>query len=110
VVRIFEVKEFAERKKLLCLQSEIHRQTLRLQLAAAQHSIGQVQKRLTILGLSSVALSVGASVAGLLMAKKPVPEGGHKSGIIAKVMSGISVFNKVKSVFNRMKHPNDDPS
>jgi hypothetical protein len=112
VVRIFEVKEFSQRKKLLLLQSEIHRQTLRVQIAGAQESFAHLQKRFAILGISSVALSVGASVAGLFMAKKSAPEGGvgSKGGILAKVMSGVSVFNQVKSVFKKMRgHSEENP-
>ncbi len=103
MVRIFEVKEISERKKLLLLQSELHRQTMRVQLAATQESIAHLQRRFAILGLSSVALSVGASVAGLLMAKKNAAAGGAKSGFFSKIMSGVSMFNQVKSIFKRAK-------
>jgi hypothetical protein len=108
VVRIFEVKEFSQRKKLLLMQSEIHRQTLRVQMAAAHEAFDHLQKRFAILGISSVALSVGASVAGLFMAKKNAAATPGKGGIISKVMSGISVFNQVKGMFKRMRGQSED--
>jgi hypothetical protein len=109
VVRIFKVKEFGERKKLLLLQSELHRQTLRVQLSAAHDSIDSLQRRFAILGISSVALSVGASVAGLFMAKKTAAaHGDAKPGFIGKIMSGISMFNQAKSLFTRFKRPPGD--
>ncbi len=107
MVRIFPVNEFAQRKKILLLESELHRQTLRGQIAAAQDSLAHFQKRFAILGISSVALSVGASVAGLLLAKKQAG-GGGKSGLFSKVLSGFSVFSQVKSIFSRFRHSPDN--
>jgi hypothetical protein len=102
VVRIFEVKEFSQRKKLLLMQSEIHRQTFRVQMAAAHEAFDHLQKRFAILGISSVALS------GLFMAKKNAAATPGKGGIISKVMSGISVFNQVKGMFKRMRGQSED--
>jgi hypothetical protein len=105
MVRILPIKETAERKKLLLTQSEIHRRTLQLQFALLQQSAGQVKKRFTIFGVSSLAVSLGASVAGLLVAKR---NPGEKSGFVSRILSGVSFFNQVKGLFKRMKPPSDD--
>lgn len=107
MVRLLPIKEFAARKQVLLMQSDIQRQTLRLQIATAQHSAAELKKRFAILGLSSVALSAVTSIAGLLVAKKKSVEKG--GGLISKVLAGITVFNQIKSVFNRMK-PSADAS
>ena len=99
--RILPVSEFAVRKKMLVVQSDIHRQTFLVQAAAMEHAIGRFKKRFAIFGLSSVALSAGASIAGLLFSRrKPSAE---SSGFVSKIFSGISAFNQIKSIFNRFK-------
>ena len=105
MVRILPVKEIAARKKLLLVQSDVHRRTLQLQFAMLQESGAQLKKRLAIVGISSMAVSVGASLAGLLVAKK---SSDGKKGLISKVLSGVSFFNQIKGLFNRAKPSSDD--
>jgi len=99
--RIFQVNGLAERKKLLVAQSDVHRQTLLVQVDAAQRGLAQFKQRFALLGISSLALSIGASVAGIMVARKhPTGPGG---GILSKIFSTFSMFNQAKSLFNRFK-------
>ena len=99
--RILPVNEFAARKRLLVAQSDLERQTLLTQFGALEHSLAQFKKRFAIFGLSSVALSVGASIAGLFFARRKAAS--QKGGLISKIFSGLSLFNQVKSLFSRIK-------
>jgi hypothetical protein len=105
--RLFQVKEFAARKKLLIAQSDVHRQTLLVHLDAAQQAVARLKHRFTILGLSSAALTMGASVAGILFARKP-HTGAGGGGFISKIFSAFSTFNQLKGLFNRFKPPASD--
>ena len=104
MVRLLPIKEFAVRKQVLLTQSDLQRQTLRLQLATAQHAAAELKKRFAILGLASVVLSGAAALAGLLVAKKKAAE--KSGGLVSKVLSGIAFFNQIKSLFKRIK-PSD---
>lgn len=110
--RILPVNEFAARKKLLVAQSDVQRQEFLLHVAEAEHSFDQFKKRFAIFGISSVALSVGASIAGLIFGRhKPTAQpasGGGGGGIISKILSGISTFNQVKSIFARFRSSQTD--
>ncbi|MDB6020743.1 MAG: hypothetical protein JWQ04_600 [Pedosphaera sp.] len=101
--RILPVKEFARRKKMLVVQSDIHRNTFLLQAATLEHSLTHFKKRFAIFGLSSVALSAGASFAGLLFARRKSAAIGAGGGLLSKIFSGISAFNQIKSIFSRFK-------
>jgi hypothetical protein len=105
--RLFQVKEFAARKKLLIAQSDVHRQTLLVHLDAAQQAVAQLKHRFALVGLSSLALSVGASVGGILFARKH-PPGAGGGGFISKIFSAFSTFNQVKGLVNRFKSPGGD--
>ena len=100
MVRILPVKQIAERKRLLLAQSELHRRTFQLQYALLLDSAATLKKRFAILGASSMALSLGASVVGLLAAKK---RSGEKSDVLGKILSGVSLFGQIKGFFKRMK-------
>jgi hypothetical protein len=104
MVRILPIKEIAGRKKLLLAQSDVHRRTLKLQFSVLQESGAQLKRRFAIVGVSSLAVSLGASLAGLLAAKKNI---GEKSGFISKILSGVSFFNQIKGFFSRVKPPTE---
>lgn len=102
--RLFQVSGLAERKRLLVAQSDVHRQTLLVQLDAAQQAVAHLKHRFAILGISSLALSLGASVAGVMAARKH-SAGLGGGGFFSKIFSAFSTFNQVKSLFNRFKSP-----
>ena len=105
--RLFQVAGLAERKKLLVAQSDVHRQTLLVQLDAAQHAVAQFKHRFALLGISSLALSIGASVAGVMAARKHAGGTGG-GGFFSKIFSAFSTFNQIKGLFNRFKPPGGD--
>jgi len=100
MVRIFKVKDLSVRKRLLIAQSDVDRQTLKVQLAAMTLALEHVKSRLAGLELSSFALKTAADIAGLFVSRsKPALSG----GIISKVISGIKFFNVVKNFFGGVK-------
>lgn len=105
--RLFPVNGLESRKKLLVAQSDLHRQTLLVQLDTVQQSVAKIKHRFTLLGLSSVALGVGASAAGMLFSKKSAPSSGG-GGFISKIFSAFSTFNQVRGLINRFKPPAPD--
>ena len=106
MVRILPIKDFSARKKILLLQSNLQRQTLRVQVATAQQSFAQYKRKFAILGASSVAFSAALSIAGFFVAKRK-PREGKSGGWMSKVFSGISFFNQIKGLFTRLKSAGD---
>jgi hypothetical protein len=105
MLRLLEISDLTKRKRILVAQSDVHRQTMLLQVAVAQESVAHFKKRFTVFGMSSAAVGLGASLAGLLF-KKCAEEG--KRGLIAKVLSGVSFFSQIKSFLSRFKTPPDE--
>lgn len=96
---------------MLVAQSDIHRQEILLHVAEMEHSVAQFKKRFAIFGISSVALSAGATLAGLFFGRrKHTIEGGGNNSIFSKIFSGISAFNQIKSVFNRFRSASSETS
>ena len=109
--RILPVNDIAARKKMLVAQSDIQRQTLVVQFVALEQQFAHFKKRFALLGISSVALSAGASIAGLLFAKRKAAE--PAGGFMHKIFSGISLFNQVRHLFGRFKKataPAEEPA
>ena len=100
MVRLLQVKPITERKKMLLIQSELHRHTLRLQVDTFAHSCNAIKDRFKMLSLSSLAFSAVASIAGIWVSKMRGPS---KKGIISRIISGFSFFNQAKGIFNRFK-------
>ena len=100
--RILPVNEIAARKKMLVAQSDVQRQTLMLQAVTMEHQFAHFKKRFAIFGLSSVALSAGASIAGLIFAKRKAAEPAT-GGLMSKIFSGFSLFNQLRHLFTRFK-------
>jgi hypothetical protein len=107
MVRIFQVNELAQRKKILLAQSDLERQIFRLQVDELQESFAQLKKRFSIAGLSAAAFSATASIIGLLIARKKAPE--KKRGLWSKIISGISMLTQVKSFFTRSHEHQENP-
>jgi hypothetical protein len=105
--RLLPVKGIADRKKVLLVQSDLHRRTLQLQFVMLQQSGAHLKKRLAIVGISSMAVSLGAAVTGLFVAKK---SSGKPSGLMSKLLSGVSVFNQIKGFLSRVKPSANEPS
>ena len=100
--RILPVKEFAARKRFLVAQSELHRHTFLVQAAEAQHVCAHIKKRFAIVGLSSVALGAGASIAKLFFGRN---SGEERSGVgwFSKIASGVGLARHLKSLFTGFK-------
>jgi hypothetical protein len=107
MVRIFQVNELSQRKKILLAQSDLERQVFRLQVDELHQSIAHLKKRFSIAGLSAAAVSAAASIIGLLIKRKKAPE--KKRGLWSKIISGITMFTQVKSFFTRPKEQPENP-
>jgi hypothetical protein len=110
--RFLEIKDLTDRKKLLVAQSDLHRRTLLVQLDDFHNTVEDFKKRFLVVGGSSVALGLGALLSRMFSRKAaPSPaSGGGGGGFFAKIASGISMFQQVKSIFNRFAPHSHDPS
>jgi hypothetical protein len=101
MVRIFKVNDLADRKRLLIVQSNIHRQTLKLQVAAAQESFADIKSRFVGLEISTLAFKSVADIVGMFLPGAQSRQG--SGGFMSKVITGIKFFNQVKGFFGRRK-------
>jgi hypothetical protein len=62
--------ELAERKRVLVLQAELHRATLRTELAGVRERLNWLQSAREKVGAASPWLAVGAGVVGILAARR----------------------------------------
>ena len=62
--------ELAERKRLLVLQAELHRATLRAEYAGVRDRLNWIQAARVKVGAASPWLALGAGVVGILAARR----------------------------------------
>jgi hypothetical protein len=89
---------------MLVAQSDLQRQELLAQASEAQQEFAQIRKRFAIVGLSSVALGAGASIAKLFLGRNGAEE--KSSGVggwFSKLTSGVSLFRNLKSLLAGLK-------
>jgi hypothetical protein len=100
MVRILKVKELQDKKRELLARSEIHRQTLALEVSNVKMSLTLLKKRLRILKTAYRLLGIAVPIGGLLFGHK---EPDRKKGFLSKLLSGLNVFSRVRSFFNGAK-------
>jgi|HubBroStandDraft_6_1064221.scaffolds.fasta_scaffold388591_2 hypothetical protein len=100
MVRILEIKELAEKKKELVARSEIHRQTLALEVTNLKLGVALVKKRMH--GLRAVYRILGWTVpiGGLVFGRKQKSGG---AGFISQFLSGFNLASRLKSLFGGHK-------
>ncbi len=101
MVRILKVKELDDRKKLLLAQSEMYRETLRLEVANVKFSLALLRRRLDFVKSAVGVVGVAAPVLGLVLGlrgfrKKDVAMTAAKRGMFSKLMAGWQMFRRFR--------------
>ncbi|GEM_PF-3403231 len=103
MVRILKVKELDDRKKLLLAQSEMYRETLRLEVANVKFALALLRRRLDFVKSAVGVVGVAAPVLGLVLGlrgfrKKDVamPMPAAKRGMFSKLMAGWQMFRRFR--------------
>jgi hypothetical protein len=110
MVRILKIKELGEKKRELLARSEIHRQTLTLEMANVKLSFNLLKKRLHVLKTIYRLLGFAVPVGGLLFGHGKEPA--KKRGFLSRLLSGFNLANRIKSFFNSGKaesHGHEEP-
>jgi hypothetical protein len=102
MVRILKVKALEERKRLVLTQSEMYRQTMRLEIANVKYSVALLKRKLKFLKSGVAALGVLVPLAGLLFARRKAAKGRQppkeQGGIFAKLLSGVRLFRMLQPI------------
>ena len=96
MVRILKIKELQEKKKELLTRSEIHRQTLALEMTNVKLSLALLKKRMRVLKTLYRVFGIAVPVGGLLFGHKKQE---RKPGFISKLLSGFNLASRIKSLF-----------
>ena len=99
MVRILKVAELAEKKKELLARSEIHRQTLALEVTNVKLSWALLKKRLrvtkTLYRMFGWAIPIGTVLFGHKKKEKR-----RTGGFLSQLLSGFNLATKIKSMFS----------
>jgi hypothetical protein len=87
MVRFLKVKDLEERRRLLVTQSELYRQTLRLEIVGLKFAAAEFKERFSIFNSIRRMLGVGVSVAALFRRQTRSGKGG---GFVSRLFSGLS--------------------
>ncbi len=96
MVRILKVKELEERKRQLLARSEMHRQTLTLEVANIKFSAALHKRRFKLLLKSSRWLGLVLPLAGLLLFRRRPHPSKTENGFISKLLSGLKLFGQLR--------------
>jgi hypothetical protein len=96
MVRILKINELQEKKKDLLTRSEIHRQTLALEMTNVKLSMALLKKRMRVLKTLYRVFGVAVPIGGLLFGHKQTE---RKQGFISKLLSGFNLASRIKSMF-----------
>jgi len=103
MVRILKVNGLEERKRLLLMRSEMHRQTLKLEAANIKYSAALFRRKFKLVRAFSRLLGVGVPLAGLFFFRrrpKPVKTG---NGIVSKLFSGIKFLGQLRPLLQGIR-------
>ena len=97
--RIFEVKELAARKRALAAESEVYRQTLKLELQNFQLYAGFLKHKWSPLRRVGAVLPLAGVAAGFWLRRKQKPA---PPGLLRNAMLGWQVYRSVSPFLRRM--------
>jgi hypothetical protein len=112
MVRILKVNGLAEKKQELRARSEIHRQTLRLEVANVKLGLTLLKKRMRVLKTVYRVFGWAVPIGGLIFGHKD-KEGQRKTSFLSRLMSGFNLASGIKSMFSGGKaerHEAEDSS
>jgi hypothetical protein len=103
MVRILKVTELAEKKKELLARSELHRQTLTLEVTNVKLAWALLKKRMRVLKTVYRMISWAVPVGAILFGQKKKER--RRSGFLSQLLSGFNLATKIKSLFGGGKVP-----
>jgi hypothetical protein len=104
MLRLIQVKELEDRRRVLLAESEIYRRTLILEAANLKYSASLIAQKFSPVKAAYRLLKNSAPlVAGLLLARKRAVEA--RGGFVSKVFSGIQMAGQLMSLFRKKPEP-----
>lgn len=100
MVRILEVKELQKKKLALLARSEIHRQTLGLEVTNIKLSLALVKKQLRTMKIFYRLFGWAVPIGGLVFGQKQKEK---KSGFLARLLSGFNLARRLRALISGFK-------
>jgi hypothetical protein len=97
MVRILKVKDLEDHKRFILAKSEMHRQTMKLEIANLRFSTALLKKRLKFFRSASLLLGTAAPLAGLIMARKRAKQT-QRGGFIGKLFAAVQLLGHLKPI------------
>jgi hypothetical protein len=107
MVRIFKVSGLEQRKQLLVTQSQLYRETLRLEAANVKYSLALWKRKFGFVKTAAGVLGMAAPVAGLVLALRGFRRSGGVEadaavgggGWFSKLMAGARLATKLRPLW-----------
>ena len=101
MVRILKVKEFEDRKKLLLAQSQMYRETIRLEVANVKFSLALFKRKFGFAKSAFRVLGVAAPVIGLLLGlrgfrRAEAPKFREKPSLFSRIIAGARMLRQLR--------------
>lgn len=104
MVRIFEVKQLEEKRRLLVARSEIHRRMLELEATNLKVSVCLLKERFSVVKIVRNAFGIAAPLAGALFAQ-PQNNSSKGGGLLSRLLSGLNLALGVLPLFRKSEPP-----
>jgi hypothetical protein len=101
MVRILKVKDLEDRKRFVLAKSEMHRQTMKLEIANVRFSAALLKKRLKFFRSASLLMGTAAPLAGMLVARKRAKQK-QRGGFIGKLFGGLQLLGQLKPILGNI--------
>jgi hypothetical protein len=103
MVRILKVNDLDDRKRVLLAQSELNRQTLKLELANIKFAAGLLKRRYSLYRAAVLSLGAAAPLAGFLLSRRWSGREGEGRGLLSKLRSGLSFVGALSPFLKKMR-------
>ncbi|SRR5258707_832718 len=95
MARIFQVKQLEAKRRALTAESEVYRQTLKLEIENLRLSAIQARRKITSGTVNPSLVMLIAPLAGSLLTKR----GGRLRGMVSTALLAWQVYRKAASIF-----------
>ena len=110
MVRILAVRQLEDRKRALVAQSEMHRQTMGLEIANLKYSLALLRRRLGFLKLAPLSAGVLGSLVGWFLGRgQPRRTGGFFTRIFSSE-SALGLLSLLLKRFTTHQHAKQEPA